>query len=65
MPSLSVQKLTLASMPIAAGIVPAVGKGFVAQKHPDGRITFVGLASGQARTITGFELATQVVDGTP
>lgn len=65
MPSLKVQKFPLASLPIAAGIVAGAGRGFVAQKHPDGRITFVKLASGEAQTITGFELATQVVDGTP
>ena len=39
------------------------GKGFVAQAHPDGRITFVDSKTGEVRTITGFELATQVVDG--
>jgi DNA-binding beta-propeller fold protein YncE len=65
MPSLKVQKLALASMPIAAGIVAGAGRGYVAQKHPDGRITFVGLDNGEVRTLTGFELATQVVDGTP
>lgn len=64
MPSLQQQTFTLASLPIAAGIVEGAGKGFVAQKHPDGRITFVNLTSGEARTITGFELATLVVDGT-
>jgi hypothetical protein len=65
MPSLKVQKLPLASLPIAAGIVAGAGRGYVAQKHPDGRITFVTLKTGEARTITGFELATQVVDGAP
>jgi DNA-binding beta-propeller fold protein YncE len=65
MPSLKVRKLPLASLPIAAGIVAGAGRGYVAQKHPDGRITFVTLETGEARTITGFELATQVVDGTP
>jgi hypothetical protein len=63
MPSLSVQKLPLASLPIAAGIVGGADRGFVAQKHPDGRITFVNLKTGDARTLTGFELGTQVVDG--
>lgn len=63
MPSLQVRKLPLASLPIAAGIVAGAGRGYVAQKHPDGRITFVKLETGEARTITGFELSTQVVDG--
>lgn len=64
MPSLKVQIFSLASLPIAAGIVAGANRGFVAQKHPDGRLTFVNLDSGEARTLTGFELGTQVVDGT-
>jgi hypothetical protein len=36
----------------------------VAQKHPEGRITFVTLESGEARTLTGFELGSRVVDWT-
>jgi hypothetical protein len=65
MPSLSIQKYPLASLPIAAGIVAGAGRGYVAQKHPDGRITFVDLTTGKAQTLTGFELATMVVDGSP
>ncbi len=63
MPSLKVTTLPLASMPIATGIVAGENRGYVAQKHPEGRITFVDLDSGEARTLTGFELAAQVVDG--
>jgi hypothetical protein len=63
MPSLQVASYGLASQPIAAGIVAGASKGFVAQKHPDGRITFVDFKSGDARTITGFELASEVEDG--
>jgi hypothetical protein len=63
LPSLAVQIQKLASLPIAAGVVPGADRAYVAQKHPDGRITFVDLATGKARTLTGFELATGVVDG--
>jgi hypothetical protein len=63
MPELLVDRLSLASAPLATGIIPAVGSGFVAEKHPEGRITFVQLASGKARTLTGFELGAKVVDG--
>jgi hypothetical protein len=63
MPSLKIDSYPLASQPIAAGIVAGANRGFVAQKHPDGRITFVDFESGEVRTLTGFELATQVVDG--
>lgn len=64
-PSLEVKKVPLASLPIAAGIVEGAGRGYVAQSHPDGRITFIDFATGQVRTLTGFELATQVTDGAP
>ncbi len=63
MPSLEVKKVQLASQPIAAGIVAGAERGYVAQKHPDGRITFVDFQTGSVRTLTGFELASQVVDG--
>lgn len=63
MPSLEVTELVLASQPISAGIVAGADRGYVAQKHPDGRITFVDFKTGEIRTLTGFELASQVVDG--
>lgn len=63
-PTLEVQRFGLASPPIAAGVVAAAGRGYVAQKHPEGRITFVTLESGEARTLTGFELGSRVVDWT-
>ena len=43
---------------------PPPSRGYVAQKHPEGRITFVTLDSGEARTLTGFELGSRVVDWT-
>ena len=61
-PSLEVTRFPLASPPISVGVVAGAGRGFVAQKHPEGRITFVGLDSGDARTLTGFELGARVVD---
>lgn len=63
MPSLEVTSFKLASQPISAGIVAGADRGYVAQKHPDGRITFVDFQTGELRTLTGFELASQVVDG--
>jgi hypothetical protein len=53
----------LASEPLpgATGIVPDVKVGFVAQKHPEGRITFIDLDSGITQTLTGFEIAARVV----
>jgi len=53
----------LASEPLpgATGIVPLAKRGFVAQKHPEGRITFIDLETGVAQTLSGFEIAARVV----
>ncbi len=55
--------LELASPPstAATGIVERVGRGFVAQQHPEGRITFIELETARAHTITGFELAARIL----
>lgn len=63
MPELMVDRLPLASPPIAVGVVAGANRGFVAQQHPEGRLTFIDLDTGVARTLTGFELASRVVDG--
>jgi DNA-binding beta-propeller fold protein YncE len=60
--NLQVDFVKLASPPLATGIVPAAGMGYVAQEHPEGRLTFVGLDDGSVRTLTGFELGAKVVD---
>ncbi|HVY30407.1 MAG TPA: hypothetical protein VHB79_27805 [Polyangiaceae bacterium] len=54
--------LELASPPAAGatGIVEEAGIGFVAQTHPEGRITFIDLETARAHTITGFELAARI-----
>jgi DNA-binding beta-propeller fold protein YncE len=55
--------LPLASPPATAatGIVEEVERGFVAQTHPEGRITFIDLSTARAHTITGFELAARIL----
>ena len=53
----------LPSPPVAVGIVPEASRAYVAQEHPDGRITFFDLDTGTARTLTGFELSARVVEG--
>lgn len=62
MPSLQVDFSALSSRPLSSGTVPAAHKGFVAQEHPEGRITFIDLGDGQSREITGFELSAKVVN---
>jgi hypothetical protein len=63
LPELHPEFIRLASEPLAAALMPEVGQGFVAQSHPEGRITFIDLVSGDPRTITGFELGAKVVTG--
>lgn len=63
LPQLMVERYPLASPPIAVGVVAGAKRAFIAQQHPDGRLTFVDLETGQARTLTGFELSARVVDG--
>jgi hypothetical protein len=53
--------VTLSSPPLAAGIVPDARRAFVAQAHPEGRITFIDLDTGSEHTLTGFELAAKVM----
>jgi hypothetical protein len=61
LPELHPELIRLASAPLSAALMPDVGRGFVAQSHPEGRITFVDLVTGDPRTITGFELGSKVV----
>jgi len=61
-PNLQVDFSSLSSEPLASGTVPGANKGFVAQQHPEGRITFIDLNEGAQREITGFELSSKVVN---
>lgn len=57
-----VRSHALGSPPAAVGIVPGALQAFVAQRHPLGRISFVALTSDGFRTVTGFDLNSQIVD---
>jgi hypothetical protein len=61
-PGLLVDTFALASPPLATGVMGDAGLGYVAQSHPEGRVTFIELATLRARTLTGFELAAKVVE---
>jgi hypothetical protein len=60
-----VDRYELASPPTAAGFVGEDGQAFIAQDHPEGRVTFIDPTSGQVRTITGFELGASVIEWSP
>lgn len=65
MPELVIDPVKLPSRPLAGatGLVPDAGVAYIAQAHPQGRITFIDLETGVPRTITGFEISAQVTDG--
>ncbi len=52
--------IALESPPLSAGVVPDAKRAYIAQGHPEGRITFVSLSGGALQTITGFELSARI-----
>ena len=52
----------LGSPPSEVGILPGAGEAFTAQRHPLGRVTFVDLTTDTVRTITGFDLNSNIVN---
>jgi hypothetical protein len=57
MPSLLVDPVPLPSLPLFSGIIAEQNAAFVVQQHPQGRLSLIDLATAEARTLTGFELA--------
>ncbi len=62
-PSLAIDAFELPSAPISAGLVPSAARAYVAEEHPEGRLSLIDLEAGSIKTITGFELAAKVVYG--
>jgi hypothetical protein len=52
----------LGSPPDSIGILPVAGTAFAAQRHPLGRVSFVGFTDDAMRTVTGFDLNGHVVN---
>lgn len=61
-PQLSVDRKELEREPLASGMVPEAGQGFVAEAHPEGRVTFIDFDSAESTEVTGFELSSRVVE---
>jgi DNA-binding beta-propeller fold protein YncE len=57
-----VRSTQLGSPPDAVGVLPDAQIAFISQRHPLGRISFIDIASGQMRTITGFDLNSRIID---
>ena len=54
------EQVTLASRPVAMGVVPDSRRLFVGQEHPDGRITFIDWETLETTSVTGFELNSKI-----
>ncbi len=52
----------LGSPPSAIGILPGADMAFSSQRHPLGRVSFVHLVTDAVRTITGFDLNSNIVN---
>ena len=52
----------LGSPPSSVGILPGANEAFAAQRHPLGRVTFIDLDTDAVRTVTGFDLNSNIVN---
>ena len=52
----------LGSPPAAIGILPGANMAFSSQRHPLGRVSFVHLITDAVRTVTGFDLNSNIVN---
>jgi hypothetical protein len=57
-----VRTIELGSPPDAIGTLPESNKIFVSQRHPLGRVTFIDIITNEVRTLTGFDLNSQIID---
>jgi DNA-binding beta-propeller fold protein YncE len=57
-----VRHVDLGSPPGAVGVLPNAGVTYVNQRHPLGRVSFIDIATGEVRTITGFDLNSRIID---
>ena len=57
-----VEPYQLGSPPEHIGLLPSEDRPrvYVSQKHPVGRMTFIDIQTGQANTVTGYELNSQI-----
>ena len=57
-----VDTLVLGSPPTASGYSQGTDKVFIAQDHPAGRMTFIGVQDGMVKTVTGYTLNDEITD---
>ncbi len=57
-----VRTIELGSPPDAIGVLPDSNRIYVSQRHPLGRVSFIDIVTGEVRTLTGFDLNSQIID---
>jgi DNA-binding beta-propeller fold protein YncE len=57
-----VDTFAMGSHPLELGNVPGTGRVYVSQDHAIGRISFIDVASGEVRTVTGFQLNSGITE---
>ena len=60
--SFRVDSYRLGSLPEHLGLLPSenLQRVYISQKHAVGRMTFIDIATGDSRTVTGYELNSQI-----
>ena len=53
---------TKVAHPLEIGSVPGTDRVYVSQDHAMGRLSFINVDNGEVRTVTGFELNSQVIE---
>jgi len=57
-----VYEYNVSSHPDELGVVPGTDRVYVSQDHPMGRISFINVENGELRTVTGFQLNSQIIE---
>ncbi|HEU0037480.1 MAG TPA: hypothetical protein VFQ53_43010 [Kofleriaceae bacterium] len=57
-----VRTIELGSPPSSIGVLPESNKIYISQRHPLGRVSFIDITTGAVRTVTGFDLNSQIID---
>ena len=60
--SFLINSVALGSPPVGLGVIAATKQVYVPQSHHLGRVTFIDIKTHQTRTVTGFELNSQVIE---
>jgi DNA-binding beta-propeller fold protein YncE len=60
--NLIVDTYPMGSHPVELGVVPSTERIYVSQDHPMGRVSFINANTEEVRTVTGFQLNSQITE---